>query len=242
MPLLSIKARRDQGIYKFHSSLARPAATDNPVSETDILKYDDATLAFAYPRLPLRQTLDQYYYNHLSDTTDRDSSQVLLRAFSGDEIVVKTDNGHVLNKLMDYLREQWWPPEGDSESSNGDVVTTHEGDDSGNVIMVDQLWLWVIGEGENISSFYYLLLINLDTIITCFPSDLRDPGRDLSSFVDDFNQTLVLPGFPARDFAVRILKWSLTFATFQEQNYLAAFHRMIDETVSLLYPILCMLT
>ncbi|KAI9698582.1 MAG: hypothetical protein M1820_007381 [Bogoriella megaspora] len=213
MPLLSIEARHDLKEYKDRTSKAPSVASEKVVFEPKPLANDYATLAHAYPKVPLRQTLDQYYYNHLSDTTARDSSQVLLRAFSDNNIVVQGPNGHVLNKVMDYLREQWWPPEPNKE---GHAI--HRTNDNGNVIMTDQLWLWVIGE---------------DTIISCFPPNLRESSRNLLSFVGDLNQALVLPGFPARDFAVCILTWSLTFATFQEQNYLAAFHRMIDETADL---------
>lgn len=87
-----------------------------------------------------RKTLDQYYYNHLHDTNQRDISQVVLRASHAGQI-----NNDLAAELLegphyDRLRAQWWP-----EIAEGpDSVETIDGQ----VLMVDQACVWILGDGR----------------------------------------------------------------------------------------------
>ena len=66
-------------------------------------------------------TLDQYYYPVLDDTSDRDKDQVLTK-FLG-----RNSN--------------------DSDSGHADDAAAHKGDAAETrILMVDQLWMWIIDE------------------------------------------------------------------------------------------------
>ena len=66
--------------------------------------------------LHLRRTLDQFYYVHTADTTDRDGDQVLSKYGPG---------------------------------------TSKAGERP--ILMVDQLWLWILGPSTNALNFLIML-------------------------------------------------------------------------------------
>jgi hypothetical protein len=70
---------------------------------------------YLYGTLPLhpRRTLDQFYYSHLPDTSERDGDQTVTRMTAGD-------------------------PGGPK------------------LIMVDQLWMWIIDESKDENFWFYL--------------------------------------------------------------------------------------
>ncbi|KAI9691607.1 MAG: hypothetical protein M1822_007678 [Bathelium mastoideum] len=142
MPYLSLEAHCQQLKYSTNVRERHSIQTDVKVPTLAVLDYNRGTLAEEFPGSGLRQTLDQYYYVHLGDTRDRDSSQVLLRARGGEVISTDGDKA-VLNKEMDRFRRQWWPEERESPEEPGGFDNC-----DADIIMVDQLWVFVIGQSK----------------------------------------------------------------------------------------------
>ena len=91
-----------------------------------------------------RRTLDRYNYHHIRDTSGRDLSQVMLRASQA--LYCKNTLDPEVELLegsdFDHFRSQWWP--GD-EANDEQRIRNGDGD----VLMVDQVCLWIIGDGLN---------------------------------------------------------------------------------------------
>ncbi|KAJ5280835.1 hypothetical protein N7478_006207 [Penicillium angulare] len=116
-------------------------------------------------------TLDQYYYASLRDTLARDQDQVLGRYFrllSGDTVTTNPeDEGQ---QEISYAKAPNLPLENrkqieDSSDRNLKIAPAQ-------ILMVNQLWLWILHDGVSIKmplpclSYYYLNQYNIDTIIT----------------------------------------------------------------------------
>ncbi|KAE9378683.1 hypothetical protein N431DRAFT_325760 [Stipitochalara longipes BDJ] len=150
---------------------------ETPENEED---YRELLRRYLYKRRPvhLRRTLDQYYYSYLADTNDRDGDQVVMRQFNEEK---KSLNLEADSKYQQLLEEKKMdtetstsPPkpttweqlankviapwkrkelkEVDSKLHKIDQVLYY--DDNSPVLMIDQLWLWIIDK---------------ETIVTCFP-------------------------------------------------------------------------
>jgi hypothetical protein len=86
--------------------------------------------------LHLRPTLSQYYYSYLADTPKRDCNQVAMRARSRKLRQESTFTAKLVNK----------------ETQNSEDVSRPDRNSS--VIMVDQLWLWIVSQGRFTFAFY----------------------------------------------------------------------------------------
>jgi len=115
--------------------------------------YDAELLkAYLYKRWPvhMRRTLDQYYYSYLADTKTRDGDQVAMRArqrklqeeakFSAKYVTTETEKDAKNKKKKTELKTE--------KMSKKDLHQTKvpEPKQDGNspVVMIDQLWLWVV--------------------------------------------------------------------------------------------------
>lgn len=85
----------------------------------------------AYPSTAVHhsRTLDQYFYEDLDDTEDRDWSQVILRASQSPEF-----------RGDPCFRRSWLP----SPSESCESEKSHDGE----ILMVDQLWIWILNGGK----------------------------------------------------------------------------------------------
>lgn len=114
------------------------------------------------PPINCRRTLDQYRYPSLHDTRARDDDQMLYKMTkervvegSGDATdnltrpVPKLEGKAYTQRYSDEGLRDW---DGDDDQDDldrdfEDLDTDHSPDDNvldGNVLMVDQLWLWVV--------------------------------------------------------------------------------------------------
>ena len=91
-----------------------------------------------YENKLVRKTLDKYQYNNLSDTTRRDTSQVILRASKVQRL------SDIETSDLDHYRTQWWP----SDETCDNHTSSHTAD--GDVLMVDQACLWILGNGMSL--------------------------------------------------------------------------------------------
>lgn len=82
-----------------------------------------------------RRTLDQYGYPSLRNTAVRDADQILYKR-------TKTDKA--ASSAKDPPKKSWHP----GRSSSGRKDQSAPEDISAKVLMVDQLWLWVIDAGK----------------------------------------------------------------------------------------------
>jgi hypothetical protein len=115
--------------------------------------YDAELLrAYLYKRWPvhMRRTLDQYYYSYLADTKTRDGDQVAMRArqrklqeeakFSAKYVTTETEKDAKNKKKKTELKTE-------KKSKNvlhQTKVPEPKQDGNSPVVMIDQLWLWVV--------------------------------------------------------------------------------------------------
>jgi hypothetical protein len=138
-----------------------PSGGDDGVPGTRNTKstdYDGELLkTYLYKRWPvhMRRTLDQYYYSYLADTKTRDGDQVAMRArqrnleeeatFSAQYVTTESE------KVAREKSKKWkWGSK--RNGSNGSPQTKSEDpkpDANSPVVMVDQLWLWVVSPGSS---------------------------------------------------------------------------------------------
>jgi hypothetical protein len=129
------------------------------------------------PPLNCRRTLDQFGYPSLLDTRARDDDQMLYkmtkqRFTHGEDIL--TDKEEEKQRLAEIEKEQ----EEDDESIHSSDFDEEEEEEEesepeedendildGNVLMVDQLWLWIVDSA---------------TTVTFFPSTFSPPEDFLS--------------------------------------------------------------
>lgn len=116
---------------------------------------DELLKKYLFKRWPLhlRRTLDQYYYSYLADTESRD----------GDQVVMRSRNNRLKCKA-EFTAEFIKSEEGKTAVKKG-LTASHKAsfivartkkdfvdrDDNSPIVMVDQLWLWVVKEGKSTS-------------------------------------------------------------------------------------------
>jgi hypothetical protein len=95
------------------------------------------------------RTIDQYYYLSLLDTSWRDIDQVVRRyqTKKSKENKLNNDNASLKNTSSKFCKE------------NGGIYGAYDGDPNFQMVMVDQLWVWIIDD-----STYFL-----DIIIVLMP-------------------------------------------------------------------------
>lgn len=143
--------RRDMIIQRLNHGRARPIPEH--VSKSDSLELQVIWEYLGHdPPINCRRTLDQYGYPSLRDTRSRDDDQMLYKLTK--ERVYFPGQQRDLNTQGSSSR-----PGSDGGGSwrervGGQVGSDTEGDElkedvlNGNVLMVDQLWLWVLNSGE----------------------------------------------------------------------------------------------
>ncbi|KAK2765549.1 hypothetical protein FQN54_008403 [Arachnomyces sp. PD_36] len=164
---LLISLSKDE-LYLGKSNLGHALNVEEADAEFDLIEKSEKTLIreFLYHPTPfhVRRTLDQYYYYMLPNTEDRDDDQVISRWFKDTK---KRD--HKLQRCL--FNEYFHEPNVSyihsafdryQEFESIDEITEQEElieEPEHNILMVDQLWLWVIEpvEGDRpaivISSF-----------------------------------------------------------------------------------------
>ncbi|KAE9382220.1 hypothetical protein N431DRAFT_394088 [Stipitochalara longipes BDJ] len=157
------------------------SSADEVNIETQDVKenYRELLRRYLFKRRPLhlRRTLDQYYYSHLADTNFRDSDQVVMRQLNEQKKDLKLQSNpdyQELKKiegqeqkiaessLFSRIVQKAWRsrPMRLEEVKNQlfKIEQTLYRDNNSPVLMVDQLWLWVVDE---------------KTVVTCFPRRLQ---------------------------------------------------------------------
>lgn len=117
------------------------------------------------PPMNVRRTLDQFGYPGLLDTRARDDDQMLYKMtkerFVNSELVTNSVSHHEREAAR---KSKTTHEEGEEEDDDDEIdgesggFATHNETDSesdddvldGNVLMVDQLWLWIVDSGMNI--------------------------------------------------------------------------------------------
>ena len=123
MPYIHWETRsRALGIKQFLKNLEHPQPQVNDKLEDFICAYLSKESLAEYNPLHLRRTLDQYCYYTLESTIDRDEDQLLSRVFSSREL--KSQQVAINKKLYD-------------------IFEPHKP-----ILMVDQLWLWVLNNSK----------------------------------------------------------------------------------------------
>lgn len=163
----------------------------HPVPES-VVKSDSVELQVIWeflghdPPLNLRRTLDQYGYPSLRDTRSRDDDQMLYKLTK--ERPCNTGGQANFYGQGSSSRSA---PDSRGGSKPASVASGKEQDNepdkdmdilNGNVLMVDQLWMWVLGSRELPSSPLRChftsstsLIDRADTILTLFPKRYSDP-------------------------------------------------------------------
>jgi hypothetical protein len=135
---------------------------------------DDKLLTkYVFKRWPLhlRRTLDQYYYSYLADTKARDGDQVVMRIWNRDLQRESEDAAKYLQSLTKYAGGVTQSKKSQADGTKQvnrkgktqepKVGKVHEDpplkDENSPIVMVDQLWLWVIRKGK--TAFLYRLSI-----------------------------------------------------------------------------------
>src|SRR6266536_3870270 len=157
------------------------------VPKPDQSWYDESLIEAYYESLHPRRTLDQFYYYMLEDTEMRDKTQVIYH-WAERQRQLHGHSGQGMQKVGPNMH----------------------------VMMVDQLWLWIIDESENHgfhTSFIVLTGIS-DTVVNSFAetwgeSHEKDSFDVLETFIDYMKRKDRSPVRSGHDLAVKIIKHCL---------------------------------
>jgi hypothetical protein len=122
---------------------------------------DELQVAWKYlgydPPFHTRRTLDQFGYPNLSDTRARDDDQMLYKMTKHppqEKVDTPTSNGNLGgngNVLSGSTNEK-----GD-EASPDPKMDFYKTLKDGKVLMVDQVWLWIVDSGKNFPPLLFLI-------------------------------------------------------------------------------------
>ncbi|KAI0521730.1 hypothetical protein F5B22DRAFT_596029 [Xylaria bambusicola] len=136
----------------------------------EVRNYEDTSLIqrylFANPPLHPRRTLDQGYYTTVRSTRARNRTQVLYRA---------TTPAKSKSHQFDSSTGLWTCPRSDIPSEGCDICRENVRKVS-SVVMVDQLWMWVLSP---------------QVVITCFPKRYGLRGPDPSGVFEAVQKRLI---------------------------------------------------
>ena len=90
----------------------------------------------ADPPLHCRRTLDQYGYPTLRNTSTRDGDQIMYKRTKADKDILSEP----------HTRHHLHHPHGSRQASRTPLPQSKD-DDAAKVLMVDQLWLWILDKG-----------------------------------------------------------------------------------------------
>ncbi|KAH8884663.1 hypothetical protein GQ53DRAFT_386984 [Thozetella sp. PMI_491] len=155
---VSMIRRRNLINRRLRHGRARPVPKDVAELESLELRVVWEYLSFD-PPLNFRRTLDQFGYPSLKDTCARDDDQMLYKLtkrepsepppgsvfLENNQKETKTPVRSPLAERLSSLKDDWLKT-GDETSSedNGSVENLEKDLKDGNVLMIDQLWLWAI--------------------------------------------------------------------------------------------------
>jgi hypothetical protein len=168
--------------------------------------------------LHIRRTLDQYYYSTIADADERTSDQVVYKFAKKQHEKVMEEEKKALERRKKKKREERRmrrrPSKVSRRSSSGsfglseiEIEMESEIDsdremqmpygkqqaswDPPKIMMVNQLWMWIIDGGECRPSVFFgsMLTSPSDTVITSFPSKVRsalsvDDATDRRDFME----------------------------------------------------------
>ncbi|KXG53451.1 Mitochondrial substrate/solute carrier [Penicillium griseofulvum] len=173
----------------------------------------EAQLIWTYlgcePPVHFRRTLDQYGYPNLRSTIARDDDQMLWKR--------TRRPARIDEQLKEYLRSAQDDPENDEMSEFMD----------GNVLMVDQLWLWIVDQ---------------KTVVTFFPNQeantsegkLFEQSNLHSSIYNELNGDLSRRFETAGDLAALIMLHSVTVLLDKTLHHDLQVLRIFEESISIL--------
>ena len=151
IPFLSVESHKRRCKYEdiVHGYRSSLSETYDSHIEKDLRPYAHLISVYGsiYEHGQFRKTLDKYRYHDLRQTARRDTSQVILRASQAQSF---RDDPNLEHRLLesaefDGFRSQWWPQD-NVPSGRPNDLPEHDGD--GEVLMVDQACLWVLGDGR----------------------------------------------------------------------------------------------
>jgi hypothetical protein len=152
------------GLSRLKSADVEQGVLDSPEAVED---YYELLRRYLFKRRPvhLRRTLDQYYYSHLADTNFRDGDQVVMRQLNSNTKNLKLKDDPKYQRLLDIKEEEeeiakaGFLPRTIRKISTSrpmklkevnsqllKIEQTPYRDGNSPILMVDQLWLWVIDE------------------------------------------------------------------------------------------------
>ncbi|MCJ1400767.1 hypothetical protein MMC11_003975 [Xylographa trunciseda] len=181
------------------------------------------------PPFNCRRTLDQYGYPNLHDTRARDDDQMLYKMTKKRKKPNSSENLKS-RKSFPKHKEQTFV---DKESSEDEDIPDEEGKNlendvlDGTVLMVDQLWLWVV---------------NSDTTVTFFPRGESKPidGRlhqqaDLrNSIYNEVNADLATRCENSLDLAALVALHAITVLLERSSHSDLEVFRIFEESISIL--------
>jgi hypothetical protein len=161
------------------------------------------------PPIHFRRTLDQFGYPNLRSTVARDDDQMLWKRTRKPA------------RVDDQLREYLEPQQGELDDSDTDEFM------DGKVLMVDQLWLWIVDE---------------KTIVTFFPNQeattsegkLYEQSNLHSSIYNELNGDLARRFETAGDLAALIVLHAVTVLLDKTLHHDLQVLRIFEESVSIL--------
>ncbi|CAL5875238.1 uncharacterized protein PFLUO_LOCUS9542 [Penicillium psychrofluorescens] len=161
------------------------------------------------PPVHFRRTLDQFGYPNLRSTVARDDDQMLWKRTRK---TVRVD---------DQLREYLEPQQGELDDSDAEEFM------DGKVLMVDQLWLWIVDE---------------KTIVTFFPNQeattsegkLYEQSNLHSSIYNELNGDLARRFDTAGDLAALIVLHAVTVLLDKTLHHDLQVLRIFEESISIL--------
>lgn len=155
-----------------HRTRARPLDPAEAKDSTQVITVnekpqdddDELLRKYLFKRWPihLRRTLDQYYYSYLADTRTRDGDQVVMRVRNEElyknELAINSryyryQKESVTGKKQKESTRNNWKAAGNKNNTDKEVVpeTTKDKEipkyKNSPIVMVDQLWLWVLDHG-----------------------------------------------------------------------------------------------
>ena len=165
----------------------------------------DGVLSVAYPDLHVRRTLDQYFYTGIEDTRARDADQVIYRV---------QDRRVQSERWMQSARGAYEEPK---------------------IIVVDQLWLWILNKGLAINQADITVTdtgIHTECIISSFPGgqarghyNSQDRGDLLGNIIES---ALISPSNTVYDQAARVTNCCLDSFNYERGSRAIETSRIVD--------------
>jgi hypothetical protein len=152
-----------RNVIKERIARGRSRPTPRKVADLDL----DLQVAWRYlsydPPFNTRRTLDQFGYPNLLDTRARDDDQILYKRTKVDLFKEEMTDRLEKEKKIEFGEEKDDFIEDSDEINNGvpDKSVKYEDLKDGKVLMIDQVWLWIVDNCGLISKGLDRILISL---------------------------------------------------------------------------------